>query len=34
MIQSEAIVENNLIQQLTDFRYELASIHDGDALLA
>jgi type I restriction enzyme R subunit len=31
---SEAILENNLIKQLTELGYTFASVHDGDALLS
>ena len=34
MHQSEAILENNLIKQLTGLGYDLIQIHDGEALLA
>ncbi|MBK7370908.1 MAG: type I restriction endonuclease subunit R [Saprospiraceae bacterium] len=34
MHQSEAILENNLIKQLTSLGYDLIQIHDGEALLA
>lgn len=33
MIQSEAILENNLIQQLAGLGYESVTVHDGEVLL-
>jgi len=33
-MQSEAIIENNLIQQLTGLGYQFVAVHDGDVLLS
>lgn len=34
MAQSEATLENNLIQQLTGLGYQFVAVHDGDVLLS
>ena len=33
-MQSEAIIESNLIQQLTSLGYQFVAVHDGDVLLS
>lgn len=34
MAQSEALLENNLIQQLNELGYQFVAVHDGDTLLS